>query len=121
MPICSDAWICDCQAWLVKIRRILIKTPHALIVMWDSLLFEHDKFCWYEVDGTLQVFAAVLQLALHLTATGQVVANDGFVIRIKWVGIFRLDHDLVGLQQALHTRVPFIFLLGTQLLDRLLI
>ena len=62
-----------------------------------------------------------MQLTLHLAATGEIVADNRLVIRIKRVGILGLHHDLVCLQKALHARLPFRLILLIQLLDRLLI
>ena len=62
-----------------------------------------------------------MQLTLHLTAAGEVVADDGLVIGVERVRVLGLDHDLVGLQEALHARLPFALILLVQLLDRLLV
>lgn len=62
-----------------------------------------------------------MQLTLHLTAAGEVVADDGLVIGVERVRVLGLDHYLVGLQKALHSRLPLALVLLVQLLDRLLV
>jgi hypothetical protein len=58
---------------------------------------------------------------LHLTAASQVVTNDGLVVRIEGVGVFGLDHYLVGLEQALLACLEFLVLLCAQLFDCLFV
>ena len=62
-----------------------------------------------------------MELALHLAAARQVVADNRLVIGVEAVGVFGLDHDLVGLEQPLHSCVPFGLLLRAQFLNRLLV
>ena len=58
---------------------------------------------------------------MHLAAAGQVVADNGLVISIERVGVLCFYQYLVGLQEALHPRVPLVLILRVQLVDCLLV
>ena len=121
-----DAWVGDCgETGLLKAialdTTLLLRLISVRIVLRQRLLLEMIQLDADELDGLREVLAAILQLALHLAAAGEVVADDGLVVRVERVRILGFDHDLVGLEQALHAGLPLGLVLLIQLLDGLLI
>ena len=74
--------------------------------MVHGLFLDAVKFSGNKLNGTCQILAAVLQFALHLTAARKIVADDCLVVGVEGVGVLGLNHDLVGLEQALHASLP---------------
>ena len=90
-------------------------------VLRQRLLFQVVELHRHEIDSLGEVLAAVLQLALHLVATGEVVADDRLVVRVERVGVLGFHHDLVGFEEARHASLPLGLVLLVQLLDGLLV
>ena len=68
-----------------------------LVELADSLLLQAGQLRLDKLNGLGKVLAAILELTLHLTAAGQVVADDRFVVRVKRVRVLRLHHYFVRL------------------------
>ena len=68
-----------------------------LVELPDSLLLQAGQLRLDKLNGLGKVLAAILELTLHLTAAGQVVADDRFVVRVERVRVLRLNHYFVRL------------------------
>jgi len=87
----------------------------------DGLFFETEELSLHEFNRLVEVLAAVLELALHLAATRQVVADDRLVVSVERVRILCLHHYLVGFEKALHACLPLRLLRSAQFFDGLFI
>lgn len=94
---------------------------HLFVVMTHGALLQFLKLKRHKFDRFGQIFRTIGQLCLHLAITGQIVADNCFVARIKRVRILGFDHDFVGFQQTLKALFQLGIILRVQLFDCLFV